>query len=154
MVPPQRKEASQYCCSTRSCMFVLCSTVYIQHQQLSFLYHTMPTTSRIPSVRTRLQQREPSKRKSPDTSIPMSGVSVGAVSLPPRVGIYDPILRGRHSKSLQASILRTHEHQPSKNASGCVADEDHDQNNHYDFEDSDAKLVSTRRLLYLYCCCC
>jgi hypothetical protein len=68
----------------------------------------MPTTSRIPSVRTRVQQREASKRKSPVTNSPSSGV--GAVSLPPRVGIYRPVLRGRHTKSLQKSIIGTREH--------------------------------------------
>jgi hypothetical protein len=99
----------------------------------------MPTTPRIPSVRTRLQQRETSKSKSPATNSP-SG-SVGSVS-PPRVGIYGPILRGRHTKSLQASILRTREHSLSKTASGCGADDDHDQNNR-DFDDFDAKLVSS-----------
>jgi hypothetical protein len=102
----------------------------------------MPTTSRIPSVRTRMQLRESSKRKSPVINSLLGGVDV--VSLPPRVGIYGPILRGRHTKHLQASILRSREDHSSKTASdGRDADEDHDQDNRDDDrEDCDTKLVS------------
>jgi hypothetical protein len=83
-----------------------------------------------------------------------------ALSLPPRVGIYGPILRGRHAKSLQASILRSCEDDSSKTASGRGADEDHDQNNR-DFEDyDDSKLVSSVVLVvswfeisYVVCFC-
>jgi hypothetical protein len=125
---------------------MLRSTAYIQNQQLPFLYHTMAPTSRIPSVRTRLQLHEASLRKSLATNSPGGSGSVGvdADPPPPRVGIYGPVLRGRHTKSLEASILRSREDHASKTASGRGADEDHDQNNH----DYDAKLVS-----YVMLCC-
>jgi hypothetical protein len=78
-------------------------------------------------------------RKSPATNSPGGGGGGDAVSPPPRVGIYGPIMRGRHTKSLQASILQSREDHASKTTSGRGADEDHDQNNH-DYDTS--KLVS------------
>lgn len=126
----------------------------MRHRQLSFLCHTMPSLPRIPSVRARLQQRESSMRKSPAPDSPDG--SLGAVSRPPRVGIYGPILRGRHSKSLEASILRSRdEHHSSKSASAHHgADENQDDKNNGDFDDcDDAKMVSSVRCHSTVGCC-